>query len=746
MITKPYINIILAVAIGLISPLSCYAEADEEMVIYDEPLEETVLHDEAEKPIQEYSEDFAAIREADILNKEREYEEANTIERPVYEQPKTPEEVEKETALDVDSIDSSITSDSGGDISEAKYSLDSVNASDYEIMPLATDNAWLETIATYLQTISRYLQGNGATSSGTSYSTFTINGAKFNVGSGNLWYPIAYTAYALQNMWTTTNAISSYSYGIWDDLYTNFPVNGETDPPNRKLVNLIAMILNQEYISNGYIKDIRYNTNSISAKASETATNTANIYDDLHGNYQLNGDSSVKYYSAANLLGLAVNRLKLMNDYTDEIKDDLSVKAQLAGDTEVRKQTVANMVGLIFNQAYRLNEKASSINGNLFGDFKLNSDTEIKHYTAANLLGLAVNRLNLMNDYTDDIEGYLYGEFQLAGDTQVRKQSLANMVGLIFNQVYRIGESTSSIKNDTSAIKDNTWNIASDLHGDFQLNGETEIKHYTAANLLGLTVNRLKLLNDNTDDLESYLSGEFQLAGDSQSRKQTIANMVGLIFNQAYKLNEKADSIENETLAVKENTSSLASDLHGDFQLSGDTEVKHYSAANLLGLIVNQEKLNNDNNQAILSKLDEIKNLKVTVDFTETNKLLERIINLLATAGVIENTKDILDSLIGEFDVNGSIGTAIDELSQTAKNAFPFCFVFVVIDVLNLLVVDAELPVFELEIYGSPIFLDFNNEFAIGIAQVTSWVSLILLVVGLFINTKKFIIWAGDKE
>lgn len=722
---RTYLNIFLSAVLVLSGALPCYADGLQYESLWNSKETDT-NHVQDQEPVQEPTEDFAAAREARILNAEAEFEANNPVQRPndeVYRESQTEEEPKKDSAY----IGYSSSSDSGGyslsAVSETEYSLDlvsnEVNA-DNEIMPLASlEETLLQSILDRLITIQGRLSFNN---SPLGSHTYTINGTSVTAASNSIMFPVAFMAYKISDLYyetgnikLNTDDLKKYTYGIWDDLYTNFPVNGETDPPNRKLVNLVAMLVNRAYIMVDYLKDVRSNTSAISAY-------TSDIRSYLWGNIQLFGDTEPKSYSVVRILALCFNRLARIDNDLDEVISNTSAigsylhaNLQLYGDTESKDYSVVRILALCFNRLARI-------------------DTDLDD--VVNNTALSANRLTSVINNTGDTKKYLHGVIQLIGDIEPKDYSAVQILGLSFNRLARIDTDLDEVVTNTTSANNkltNTNNFLDDirnyLHGKVRLIGDTEDKEYSAFQILALSFNRLARI-DST--LEDNLSGSYKLTGNNAAVKYSLADLQMLTFN-------RLESI----IACIQN---IGSELRGNFQLQGDNASKIYSAAQLLKKLVDLDYGNQAQNNRIIELLEGLQNFEVKVDLAGTNDILERIERLLIAAGVIENTKDVLDVLIGEFDIAGSIDTAVTELSASVEKAFPFNMVFIVIEVLNLLVVDAELPVLEFEIAGSPLLLDMNNELTYGLGEVTSWVSLITLVVLLFANTKKFIIGWGDNQ
>lgn len=123
---------------------------------------------------------------------------------------------------------------------------------------------------------------------------------------------------------------------------------------------------------------------------------------------------------------------------------------------------------------------------------------------------------------------------------------------------------------------------------------------------------------------------------------------------------------------------------------------------------------------------------------------LDSIIRLLTVAGVVENTKDIFSAVLGDLALPAT-ASAIDSIKGAMSTAFPFCIPSVVNLVLfGSVVADPQAPVWEFDIAGTPLVVDFApyEDFA----EVCRWTVRLLFVAALLLNTRKFVYGVGGSE
>ena len=139
----------------------------------------------------------------------------------------------------------------------------------------------------------------------------------------------------------------------------------------------------------------------------------------------------------------------------------------------------------------------------------------------------------------------------------------------------------------------------------------------------------------------------------------------------------------------------------------------------------------------LLQKLDGLTvEADVSVDFSGIESRLDAIRNLLVAAGLIENGKDLLNVIFGDLSGIGQ-AAATGAIQSAMESSFPFCIPALVKQVFGLLVFEGSAPVWEFDICGNPLVCDFSD-FQL-VADCTSWLSRLGLVLALLVNTRKFV-------
>ena len=127
-----------------------------------------------------------------------------------------------------------------------------------------------------------------------------------------------------------------------------------------------------------------------------------------------------------------------------------------------------------------------------------------------------------------------------------------------------------------------------------------------------------------------------------------------------------------------------------------------------------------------------VDNSDVVEQIQTSNALLGNIVDLLFLAGV----KDVVDDFLGDFE--NLIGAAqLASVQAAMQNAFPFCVPAIFKQVLGLLEYEGAPPVYEFDIAGAPLVLDFSV--AEDFAEISRWVVTVSFVLFLLANTKRFV-------
>lgn len=139
---------------------------------------------------------------------------------------------------------------------------------------------------------------------------------------------------------------------------------------------------------------------------------------------------------------------------------------------------------------------------------------------------------------------------------------------------------------------------------------------------------------------------------------------------------------------------------------------------------------------------------KSVVDLSETNKLLGRLTADVASIRdkyVLEDAlSSILDVLVGDMQTPQT-QAALSSIQDVMASRFPFCVPTIVNTVLfGSILADSKAPVWEFDIAGTPLVVDFSDygQFA----EVCRWTVLLLFSASLLLNTRRFIYGMGGSS
>ena len=135
-----------------------------------------------------------------------------------------------------------------------------------------------------------------------------------------------------------------------------------------------------------------------------------------------------------------------------------------------------------------------------------------------------------------------------------------------------------------------------------------------------------------------------------------------------------------------------------------------------------------------------LENAEVSINLSGVESRLDTIITMLGIAGA----KDLLETFLGDFNFDASSALA-GSISSAMQNVFPFCIPAILKQCLGLMQAEAHAPVFEFDIFGAPVTLDFTAHGIADISQVTSWFCRISFLILLLVNTKKFIFTINNR-
>ncbi len=271
-----------------------------------------------------------------------------------------------------------------------------------------------------------------------------------------------------------------------------------------------------------------------------------------------------------------------------------------------------------------------------------------------------------------------------------------------------------------------------------------------------------------TAGLVAYLSTLLQVTSTldeyGSSANRSVGALVSYIANKTYQQNLLSiysgqlpgDSVSaRHSLATLSHRNLLA--LYGNGTLTGSNSTGSFSAGNLLLNIANQinderqrlqtfidyfvahNKLVSKGLSDILAKMDSINvsfDGSVSVDMSGVERRLDDIAKLLLAAGAVENAKDLVSAIVGDFDKLAS-PALLGEVSAAASQAFPFCIPAVVKQVLGIMEAEPMPPSFDFEIGGEVMHVDTAG--MQGFADVIGWACRFLFVFGCLVSTRKFI-------
>lgn len=136
---------------------------------------------------------------------------------------------------------------------------------------------------------------------------------------------------------------------------------------------------------------------------------------------------------------------------------------------------------------------------------------------------------------------------------------------------------------------------------------------------------------------------------------------------------------------------------------------------------------------------------KSPADLSEINTLLGRLTADVASIRdkyVLQDALgSILDVLVGDLQTPQT-QAALSSIQDVMSSRFPFCIPSLVNAVLfGSILADAAPPVWEFDIAGSPLVVDFSDYAQF--AEVCRWTVLLLFIASLLLNTRRFIYGMG---
>lgn len=668
-------SIILAAILAVYTPLSCYADTIEET---DTVEEETANYDE--QSIQENQQDSEEVPE---VGEWQEPEQTNEAETNSYDISDYIDYIPTDDVVETDDFMGDQVNDVINDLGELVTYGDGGPDESYggNEADFGLDNEGYSEEDYGIMPLGRSVSGSGGG------FTFTGGGGSFSGGAED-------TTYTNLSGWQV--AILDNIDGLKKYLKAVTTLADSSSQGTYGLGQLLGYIYNRVY---GI-----YNNSATTA----SRLNTANQYLlDIRNWSKYTGglrDAESGSYAVGTLLAWTYNKIYDMWEDLDDVLGTLKVTTKLADGSSSSTYSITQLITYIYNRLVGIDSHVAAIHTNsdtlidlqkfttTLADGK-NSGT----YTLPQLVAYVYNRtvgidshLSAIHTNSDGILDKLTYTITLADGNSAGTYSITQLVAYAYNRLVGIDNHSTAIQTNTDKIRENIAEVVSELKFTTTLTNQTNERTYTVTQLLAYVYNRLVSVDTTTGNIERVN-------------------------------NQILDALKFKGKLADQQTEAL------------------YSVPQLLLYLYNQAYYTNDNLKKIIENLENGETSEVSVDLTETNSLLKSIKDLLVTAGVVENTKDLVSVLVGEFDAKGTLTQSVSTLSAAARKAFPFNIPFLLIDVVGLMVVDASLPTYEFEILGNPLTVDLNSDFSAGIAEVTKWASCIILVIGLFANTNKFI-------
>ena len=439
--------------------------------------------------------------------------------------------------------------------------------------------------------------------------------------------------------------------------------------------------------------------------------------------------------------------------------------------------STAKYLAFIFREL----EQAETLSKEQFG-YNYGGTAIIKKSSPAWYLQLSANRLNyngsLVGSDPDDysaarllarIHNGLYGSitYSETGNTGVR--SAISVLGYIANLVYQGDQYLSS--------------VATRLHYIGPLSGVDGEDDYSVARLLARIHNydysASSVLDVITKGPEGGRGSLYNIGNSIETIKnetRDLDNLLESIDGRVSSLDALGVRLANIALTTDEIKKGVNSSLQWYETLHGDLSMLRHGAADLLpgyadwtlwdflqgiyfdiGQIVDllkglQQTLtawgNRWDSQDLYlmewaKRWDSLD--KSPADLSETNKLLGRLTADVASIRdkyVLEDAlSSILNVLVGDLQTPQT-QAALSSIQDVMSTRFPFCIPSLVNVVLfGSVLADAAPPVWEFDIAGSPLVVDFSDygQFA----EVCRWTVLVLFTASLLLNTRRFIYGMG---
>lgn len=491
--------------------------------------------------------------------------------------------------------------------------------------------------------------------------------------------------------------------------------------------------------------------------------------------YGYGGTAIIQKSSPAWYLQLAANRLNYNGSLTGGDPDDYSAARLLArihnsqygsitytetGNTGVR--STIGVLGYVANLLYQNNLYSESATTRLHYVGGLVGEEGSGDYSAARLLARIHNGLYGSITYSE------------TGNTGVR--SAISVLGYIANLVYQ---------GDQYLLSATTR-----LHYKGPLSGVDGEDDYSVARLLARIHNYLYSISNRYDVLDAITKGPeggrvslYNIGNSIETIKNETRDLDNLL-ESIYDRLDLSNEISRNNLSTNEtslgllldlralfgNNNQMLSTIHYDLSL-----LRHGVADTLPGYVdytiwdwLHDIYICIDNLDTLLIGIQKTLTAwgnrwdsqdqyfiewakrwdaldKSPVDLSETNKLLGLLTADVASIRdkyvVGDSLSDMFGALVGDLQVPAT-AAAIDGIKGAMSTAFPFCIPSVVNLVLfGSVVADPQAPVWEFDIAGSPLVVDFApyEDFA----EVCRWTVRLLFVAALLLNTRKFVYGMG---
>ena len=484
--------------------------------------------------------------------------------------------------------------------------------------------------------------------------------------------------------------------------------------------------------------------------------------------YNYGGTAIIQKSSPAWYLQLAANRLNYNGSLAGGDPADYSAARLLArihnsqygditytetGNTGTR--STIGVLGYVANLLYQNNLYSESATTRLHYVGGLVGEEEPGDYSAARLLARIYNGLYGSITYSE------------TGNTGVR--SAISVLGYIANLLYQGDQYFSS--------------AATRLHYIGPLSGVDGEDDYSVAHLLARIHNYdysvSSVLDVITKGPEGGRVSLYNIGNSIETIKNETRDLDDLlesVYNRLSALDALGVRLANIALTADDMKKGINSSVQWSEVLHGDLSMLRHGAADLLPGYADWTLW--DFLQGIYfdlgSVVDLLKGLQQTLtawgnrwdsqdlylmewakrwdsldkspaDLSETNKLLGRLTADVASIRdkyVLEDAlSTILDVLVGDLQTPQT-QAALSSIQDVMATRFPFCIPSMVNVVLfGSVLADAAPPVWEFDIVGTPLVVDFSDygQFA----EVCRWTVLVLFTASLLLNTRRFIYGMG---